>query len=211
MTIVPFLNGKVFGPEDIQAMSTVLEDVCKILNLADEATSERELLAKKIIALARQSEPNAALLRDRILSESLGRAVAEVSEKLGADTTMWRWGRLHVAKFDHALMPLADKATAAQMSVGPLSFGGAANVPRAATYRRSDYHLTAGASFRMVLDVGNWDASRAVNTPGQSGDPFSGHYRDLAPLWATGQYVPLLYSRAAVEAAAAEVISLTPR
>jgi hypothetical protein len=69
MTIVPFLNGKVFGPEDIQAMSTVLEDVCKILNLADEATSERELLAKKIIALARQSGPNAALLRDRILSE----------------------------------------------------------------------------------------------------------------------------------------------
>ena len=124
---------------------------------------------------------------------------------------MWRWGRLHVAKFDHALMPLADKATAAQLSVGPLAFGGAANVPHAGTYRRSDYRLTAGASFRMVLDVGNWDASRAVNTPGQSGDPFSGHYRDLAPLWATGQYVPLLYSRAAVEAATAEAITLTPR
>jgi penicillin G amidase len=45
---------------------------------------------------------------------------------------------------------------------------------------------------------------------GQSGDPFSGHYRDLAPLWATGQYVPLPYSRAAVEAATAEVITLTP-
>jgi hypothetical protein len=40
----------------------------------------------------------------------------------------------------------------------------------------------------MVLDVGAWDASRTINTPGQSGDPFSGHYRDLAPLWATGQY-----------------------
>ena len=151
------------------------------------------------------------MARDRILSESLGRAVAEVGDKLGADSTMWRWGRLHVAKFDHALMRLADKATAAQLTVGPLAFGGAANVPRAATYRRSDYHLTAGASFRMVLDVGNWDASRAVNTPGQSGDPFSGHYRDLAPLWATGQYVPLLYSRAAVEAATAEAITLTPR
>ena len=106
--------------------------------------------------------------------------------KLGPDASTWRWGRLHVAKFDHALMPLADKATAAQLSVGPLAYGGAANVPRAATYRRSDYQLTAGASFRMVLDVGNWDASRTINTPGQSGDPFSGHYRDLAPLWATG-------------------------
>ncbi|HET7885694.1 MAG TPA: penicillin acylase family protein [Bradyrhizobium sp.] len=155
------------------------------------------------------ADPKAA--RDRVLSESLGRAVADVGEKLGADTSMWRWGRLHVAKFDHALEPLTDAATAAQMSVGPLAFGGAANVPRAATYRRSDYRLTAGASFRMVLDVGNWDASRAINTPGQSGDPLNAHYRDLAPLWATGQYVPLLYSRAAVDAAAAEVIEVRPR
>ncbi len=154
-------------------------------------------------------DPKAA--RDRILSESLGRAVADVADKLGADSSMWRWGRLHVAKFDHALEVLADKATASQLSVGPLAFGGAANVPRAATYRRADYRLTAGASFRMVLDVGNWDASRTINTPGQSGDPFNGHYRDLAPLWATGQYVPLLYTRAAVEAAAAEVITLMPR
>ncbi|MHC2255895.1 penicillin amidase [Bradyrhizobium embrapense] len=149
--------------------------------------------------------------RDRVLRDSLGEAVADVAGKLGPDASMWRWGRLHVARFDHALMPLADKATATQMQVGPLAFGGAANVPRAATYRRSDYHLLAGASFRIVLDVGNWDASRTINTPGQSGDPFNGHYRDLAPLWATGQYVPLLYSRGAVEAATAEAITLTPR
>lgn len=149
--------------------------------------------------------------RDQILRDSLGAAVADVASKLGPDSSTWRWGRLHVAKFDHALMPLADKATAAQLSVGPLAYGGAANVPRAATYRRADYRLLSGASFRMVLDVGNWDASRTINTPGQSGDPFSGHYRDLAPLWATGQYVPLLYSLSAVEAATAEAITLTPR
>ncbi|MFB9267534.1 penicillin acylase family protein [Bradyrhizobium erythrophlei] len=155
------------------------------------------------------ADPAAA--RDRVLRDSLGEAVADVTAKLGSDASMWRWGRLHVAKFDHALLPLADKATATQLTVGPLAFGGAANVPRAATYRRSDYQLLSGASFRMVLDVGNWDASRTINTPGQSGDPFNAHYRDLAPLWATGQYVPLLYSRAAVEAATAEAITLTPR
>ena len=69
MTIVPFLEGSVFRPEDIQAMSMALEDVCKTLNLADEAKSERELLAKKIISLVRQGERNAALLRDRMLRE----------------------------------------------------------------------------------------------------------------------------------------------
>ena len=69
MTIIPHLEGRVFGPQDIQAMSTAFEDVCKILNLADEAKSDRELLAKKIIALARQGECNAALLRDSMLRE----------------------------------------------------------------------------------------------------------------------------------------------
>ena len=52
MTIVPFLEDSVFGPQDIQATSTALEDICKILNLADEGKGERELLAKRIIALA---------------------------------------------------------------------------------------------------------------------------------------------------------------
>jgi len=155
------------------------------------------------------ADPSAT--RDRTLRDSLGAAFADVTERLGPDPSSWAWGKLHKAQFDHALMPLADKATAPQLAVGPLAVGGAANVPHAGTYRRSDYRLTAGASFRMVLDVGNWDASRTINTPGQSGDPFSGHYRDLAPLWATGGYVPLLYSRAAVEAAASEAINLIPR
>jgi ABC-type hemin transport system substrate-binding protein len=69
MTIVPFLENKVFGPQDIQAMSTALDDVCTILNLTDKAKSERERLAKKIITLARQGERSAALLRDHVLRE----------------------------------------------------------------------------------------------------------------------------------------------
>ena len=66
MTVARFQDN-VFGPQDIQAMSTALEDVCKILDLSDEAKSERELLAQHILALAQQGERNAALLRDRML------------------------------------------------------------------------------------------------------------------------------------------------
>jgi penicillin amidase len=51
----------------------------------------------------------------------------------------------------------------------------------------------------------------AVNTPGQSGDPASPHYRDLFPLWAAGGYAPLRFSRAAVMGDAETVIALTPR
>jgi penicillin amidase len=60
----------------------------------------------------------------------------------------------------------------------------------------------------MVVDVGAWDNSRCINAPGQSGDPASPHYADLAPLWAKGEYVPMLYTRAAVDAAAEHVFRL---
>ena len=155
------------------------------------------------------TDPAAA--RDGVLRQSLGAAVAEIRKALGGDPAQWSWGRLHHAQFDHALSPLAAPSMQAQMRVGPLEIGGGSNIPHATSYRPSDFALTAGASFRMVLDVGNWDASRAINTPGQSGDPLSPHYRDLAPLWADGRYVPLLFSRAAVEDAASEVIEIVPK
>ena len=68
----------------------------------------------------------------------------------------------------------------------------------------------AGASVRIVLDVGEWDHSMAINAPGQSGDPASPHYRDLLPLWAAGNYVPLLFTRSAVDRAAEVIFDLMP-
>jgi penicillin amidase len=62
----------------------------------------------------------------------------------------------------------------------------------------------------MVMDAGAWDNSLFVNTPGQSLDPFSSHYRDLFPLWAEGGHAPLRFSREAVERDAERVISLSP-
>jgi len=52
--------------------------------------------------------------------------------------------------------------------------------------------------------------SRAVNHPGQSGDPESPHYRDLAPLWRNGDYFRLAYTRKAVEGVTERVIHLLP-
>ena len=147
--------------------------------------------------------------RDAVLVEALTRARTRAAAHLGADPENWRWGLLHRAMFEHAVAPLAGERLAEQMAVGPLAMGGSATTPRAASYN-DDFEVSSGASFRMVLDVGNWDASRFINSPGQSGDPFSAHYRDLAPLWAAGLYAPLLYSREAVEESAAHVLALSP-
>jgi penicillin amidase len=109
-----------------------------------------------------------------------------------------------------AIAKLADTGLAARMSLGPLSIPGSSSTPKAATYDAKTFDQTAGASVRFVMDVGAWDNSMAINTPGQSGDPMSPHYGDLFPLWAAGSYVPLRFSRAAVEGDAEVVMSLRP-
>ena len=43
-----------------------------------------------------------------------------------------------------------------------------------------NFRQTNGASWREVLDVGDWDRSLMTNVPGESGDPTSKHYSDLA-------------------------------
>ena len=49
-----------------------------------------------------------------------------------------------------------------------------------------------------------------TNTPGQSGDVTSPHYRDLFELWKDDRYFPVKYSRAAVEGVTEARVILSP-
>jgi penicillin amidase len=51
----------------------------------------------------------------------------------------------------------------------------------------------------------------ATNAPGQSGSPTSPHFADLAKIWAAGEYFPLPFSEAAVQANAETTLMLVPR
>ena len=154
------------------------------------------------------AQPAAA--RDRLVGETLAAAWREAGTLLGADPATWQWGRLHHGQFDHPLSAVAGPEAAATLNVGPLAKGGSASTVMHAAYRPQDFRVVIGASVRFVLDVGNWDASVCINSPGQSGDPRSPHYRDLSVHWAKGEYVPFLYSREAVDAAAEKRIRLVP-
>ncbi|MDF1584880.1 penicillin acylase family protein [Marinimicrococcus flavescens] len=164
-------------------------------------------VARALELLERPEAPLDAAGRDRLLAETLEAAWRECRERMGEDTGSWSWGRLHHGYFEH---PLGALGGGEGLDTGPLPLGGSSSTPMHASYRGTDFRAIVGASFRMVVDVGDWDRSLCVNAPGQSGDPRSPHYRDLAPLWAEGGYVPMLYSRERVEEAAVRRILLEP-
>lgn len=137
---------------------------------------------------------------DSIALGALDDAVADVTRRLGADQAKWAWGVVHTASFRHQL--------SAQFDLPPASRSGDGNTVNATG--GANFRQTAGASFREVIDLGDFDRSIVTNVPGQSADPRSPHYADLLRLWADDKYFPLVYSRARVEAETERVTWLTP-
>jgi penicillin G amidase len=144
--------------------------------------------------------------RDAALLNSLEEAVKEARERLGDDSSKWRWGKLHVATFTHALSTDAERR--ALFNLPSVERSGDGNTVLATS--GPGFRQNHGASFREILDMSDWDRSVATNVPGQSGQPGSKHYGDLLPLWAEGKYFPLLYSRQKVEATANGRLTLEP-
>ena len=164
---------------------------------------ERNLQLTHLIAGLRDAPADQ---RRAVLLESLQEAFTELTSTLGKDSAGWRWGDLHTIGFRHPLSNSLARRTVFDLE--PVERGGDGFTPNAT--RGPGYSQSSGASYRHILDVGDWDRSVFTSTPGQSGQPGSPHYDDLLPLWAEGEYAPLVFSRKAVEESTAHRLMLQP-
>jgi penicillin amidase len=152
---------------------------------------------------------NPIAARDALVAKSMDEAVAELTKRFGPDMQAWKYGQ---EKFHHALIrhPLSDAvnaATRAKLMAGPLPRGGDGTTVSATG---NGDNQASGGSLKIIADTEDWDNSVGLNTPGQSGDPDSPHYRDLFQLWAQGQYFPIAYSRPKVDSVTESVLRLAP-
>ncbi len=147
--------------------------------------------------------------RDAVLLRSLEEAVAELRTKLGGDMGRWQYGQPDYkhATIYHPLSRAVPADLAARFTVGPLPRGGNSST---LNNTGGGDNQTSGASFRIIVDTGNWDLAVGSNTPGQSGDPDSPFYDNLFELWANDRFFPVFYSRDRIESVAAERTMLMP-
>jgi penicillin amidase len=173
----------------------------------------RTLGTRKMISYVVSPRPvlgaHPAAARDSILVRSLDEAVGELTKRFGANPDAWAWGQnvYHHATISHPLSAAVDAATRAKLDVGPAPRGGDANTVGATG---GGENQTSGASFRIVVDLGDWETAVGTNTPGQSGNPDDPHYRDLFPLWANDRYFGVPFAKDRV-AASGTLTVLAPR
>ena len=148
-----------------------------------------------------------------ILAASLERALADLRRRYGDDPERWRWGEAHAAWHRHRpfsriawLAPFFDitvptPGDAYTVNVGQSDFAD----------ESSPYTSRHAASLRAIYDLGDPQASVFIHSAGQSGNPLSPHYSDFTPLWARGEYVPMLTERARIESLGVQRLVLVPR
>ena len=148
--------------------------------------------------------------REQLLAAALREALTYLSEQGGKDPHRWRYGDFHKAWFIHPIG--RRKPFNLVFNPKPVSFGGSADTVWQSPPLRTLPPLKSSysASWRQLVDFSDLDGALWIHSSGQSGHPASRHYKDLVPLWASGQYRPLLWSRDRVEAQAEARLTLVP-
>lgn len=174
----------------------------------------RSIQMKKIVDWITKADPRFGTkpvkARNEFLKEAFEEGIESLEQKLGSDMSKWQYGQADNKHtyMAHALGNAVNETEKAKLNLGPLPRGGNAYTPGSTG---GNMRQSSGASFRMIVNTGDWDAAIGTNGPGQSGDPESPYYRNLFEPWAKDQYFPVYYSRAKVESVTAEKTILNPK
>ena len=135
------------------------------------------------------STPEKMETKKDILSKSLIETVAALEKQLGADMKNWTWGTVHTLEHNH---PLGSVASLREyFNVGPFPIKGAREVIDNRGYQLNEagiYNVKAGPSTRRIIDFSDVENSMSILPTGQSGNPFSKHYRDQAEMYNKGEF-----------------------
>ena len=154
------------------------------------------------------SEPEKA--RDALLLRALAAAATNLRSRARRGQTFPTWGELHEVVLHHALEARLPADLAKQAEVSGRGTSGDGTTVFARWWAPPEPKATGGASFRAVLDVGNWDEARATMGPGQAGTPGDPHFRDLYPAWLDNESFPLAFSAEQVARVAESRVRLLP-
>lgn len=127
-----------------------------------------------------------------IAKQALDQALIGLSETYGNDIESWRWGDAHETTQDH---PVLGKLPILRhfVNIRQSTSGGDTTLMRAKTLGTgpNPYLNVHAGGYRGVYDMADPESSVFIIDTGQSGQPLSRHYDDLAPIWRRGEYLPM--------------------
>lgn len=125
---------------------------------------------------------------EEIIQKSFKDASKDLREKLGSRIDLWHWGKLHTVEHEHAIGKVVPLNYL--YNVGPVPANGGRYVINNQGHRKSlnDFRVVHSPATRRLIDLANPEVSLGILPTGNSGNPFSEHYRDQIELFQAGKY-----------------------
>lgn len=124
-----------------------------------------------------------------------------------------RWGELQVIEAEHPLSRVSLLQRILSLNVGPAPLGGSPTTVNVAAKPEGEYprRVKHGASQRHLVDLGAGGTGSYILPTGQSGVPFSRHYRDQFERWLEGGLWEIPLDRESAAARRVHRLTLVPR
>ncbi|MDA1071370.1 MAG: penicillin acylase family protein [Proteobacteria bacterium] len=139
---------------------------------------------------------------DDLIGQAFDRAAAFLEVGYGPDPEAWRWGKVHAIHLNHRLYGMIPGI--ARLTGLDLETGGGRFTVAAGGYVYNDdarvFENVHGPVLRAIVALGDPEGARFVILPGQSGNPFSPFWDNMAARWLAADPIPIALDRDGIEA-----------
>ncbi|MCP4022642.1 MAG: penicillin acylase family protein [Desulfobacteraceae bacterium] len=180
------------------------------LNQADHWSFLKRILKTPQAPIKGKRASSPPRSRQDIVLSGFKNAIKELSEKLGGQTSDWKWGAVHTVEYVHALG--RKKPLNLIFNIGPFPSPcerTSINQIKSKTGSH-DYKAYSIPSTRRLVDCNDPQSSWGILPTGNSGNFMSKYFDDQAQLYITNQYRKINFSRDQIQKAAAHVLTLKP-
>ena len=153
--------------------------------------------------------PNLKETKSTILVNTFKETITALENQLGNEINAWNWGKVHTLEHPH---PLGNVTVLKKyFNIGPFPMKGAREVidNRGYLYDNTGlYKITAGPSTRRIIDFSDIENSISILPTGQSGNPFSIHYKDQSEMYNKGEFRKMILNKEEIIKSSTKLIIL---
>ncbi len=146
-----------------------------------------------------------------IVVDAFKKAISSLDSDFGPDITKWTWDRVHTMEHPHPIGQVA--ALRSFFNVGPFPVSGTREVINNMYFGYDEegfYETTSGPSTRRIIDFSDIENSKSILPTGQSGNPFSSHYKDQAEMYIQGKFRKMMMNETEIKNSK-EILIFSPK
>ncbi|MBT8293974.1 MAG: penicillin acylase family protein [Eudoraea sp.] len=147
-----------------------------------------------------------------IVLTSFNMALDSLKAEFGESSSQWTWDKVHTLEHGHPIGQV--EMFRSFFNVGPFPVDGTREVINNMFFpytKDGQYKVNSGPSTRRIVDFSDIENSVSILPTGQSGNPFSPHYKDQAELFVQGKFRKMMMNKEEIITKSTSLLQFSPK